>query len=354
MKINKLYNTKGAYEIKDLDSENRQVAVYLSKFDTIDSDGDLIRPGAFSKSIQERGPMSSSNRKIAFLRHHEWTKQIGIFTEIAEDSNGLFAVGKLGRSTDGEDAYRDYADGIIKEHSIGFQYIADKMGFVADETIKGDGYNEIRELILWEGSAVTFGSNPFTHVVEVKGQDRTDQIQNIETELGICIRALSNGKGTDERLHNIEMKVKYLSAQLVLLASKDPAPVSQSPDVKSADAPKSFDWTFVVKSMEQKATFSDYPEQAKKNAKRGIELNAEQNNRCATAVGKKRGQQIAQGQPLSLDVLKRSYSFLSRAETYYDPQDPTACGTISYLLWGGKSMLTYCKTTLAKLEAEKK
>ena len=50
----KLYNTKSAFELKDIDSENRQVAVYLSKFNEIDSDGDVIRPGAFKKSIQER------------------------------------------------------------------------------------------------------------------------------------------------------------------------------------------------------------------------------------------------------------------------------------------------------------
>jgi hypothetical protein len=29
------------------------------------------------------------------------------------------------------------------------------------------------------------------------------------------------------------------------------------------------------------------------------------------------------------------YSYLSRAEEYYDESDTQACGTISYLLWGG-------------------
>lgn len=347
----KLYNTKGAYEIKDLDSENRQVAVYLSKFDEIDSDMDMIMPGAFKKSIQERGPQASSNRKIAFLRHHDWEKQIGVFTDLQEDEFGLYAVGKLGRSTDGEDAYRDYEDGIIKEHSIGFQYIKDKMEFIEDKAISGGGYTQIKELKLWEGSAVTFGSNPFTHVVDVKGQDRMDQVEKIQQEMDLCIRALAKGKGTDERLQSMEMKVKYLSAQLVLLASKDPAP-SQSGEVKSVDEPRSFDWHSVINGLEQKATYSDYPKQAKENARRGIELNAEVNNRCATAVGKQRAQQISQGQPLSLDVLKRTYSFLSRAETYYKPDDKTACGTISYLLWGGKAMLRYCEAKLNQLENE--
>ena len=68
---------------------------------------------------------------------------------------------------------------------------------------------------------------------------------------------------------------------------------------------------FSDEQLFKKQTFADYPEQAKKNAKRGIELNEAVNNRCATSVGKQRGQDIAQGRGLSLDTLKRTYSFKS-------------------------------------------
>lgn len=239
---------------------------------------------------------------------------------------------------------------MIKEHSIGFQYIQDKMNFVEDDTIPTKGYNEIKELKLWEGSAVTFGSNPFTHVVDIKGQDRLDQIQKIQKELDACIRALSNGKGSDERLYDYEMKVKFLSSQLVLLASRDPVQ-DQSKEDKPADHKKAFDWSQVMTSLNTtKQSFSDYPEQAKQNARRGIELNDSVNNSFATAVGKQRAHQIANSRPLTLDVLKRTYSFLNRAETYYNPEDPTTCGTISYLLWGGKEMLVYAERKLAEIE----
>ena len=43
-------------------------------------------------------------------------------------------------------------------------------------------------------------------------------------------------------------------------------------------------------------------------------------------------------------------SFLSRAETYYDPSDTKACGTISYLLWGGKAGLRWAKSKIRELE----
>jgi hypothetical protein len=43
------------------------------------------------------------------------------------------------------------------------------------------------------------------------------------------------------------------------------------------------------------------------------------------------------------------YSYLSRAETYYDESDTSACGTISYLLWGGKAALSWSRNKLREL-----
>ena len=97
------------------------------------------------------------------------------------------------------------------------------------------------------------------------------------------------------------------------------------------------------------ATYSDYGSGVRNNAKRGIELNKKVNNKCATSVGKVRAQQLARGEKLSVSTIKRMYSYLSRAETYYDPSDSKACGTISYLLWGGKAGLNWSRGKLREL-----
>ena len=97
------------------------------------------------------------------------------------------------------------------------------------------------------------------------------------------------------------------------------------------------------------ATYGDYGNGVRNNAKRGIELNKKVNNKCATSVGKIRAQQLARGEKLSLSTIKRMYSYLSRAETYYDPNDSKACGTISYLLWGGKAGLAWSRGKLREL-----
>ena len=98
-------------------------------------------------------------------------------------------------------------------------------------------------------------------------------------------------------------------------------------------------------------SYSDYPSGVKNNAKRGLELNEKVNNKCATQVGKVRAQQLAQGKAISVETIKRMYSYLSRAEEYYDEGDTKACGTISYLLWGGKAGLRWANSKLKELDA---
>jgi len=70
-------------------------------------------------------------------------------------------------------------------------------------------------------------------------------------------------------------------------------------------------------------TYSDYPDSVRNNARRGIELNKELGNKCATQVGKVRGQQLANKEPISVDT--------------------------SFLLWGGKTGLDWAESKLKGL-----
>jgi hypothetical protein len=97
-------------------------------------------------------------------------------------------------------------------------------------------------------------------------------------------------------------------------------------------------------------SYGGYPDSASNNAKLGIKRNKELGNKCATQVGKVRAQQLARKEKFTLPTLKRIYSYLSRAEAYYDADKPDACGTISYLLWGGKSMKNWVESKLKGLD----
>ena len=101
---------------------------------------------------------------------------------------------------------------------------------------------------------------------------------------------------------------------------------------------------------EELESYADYPDAVSNNAKRGIELNKKVNNKCATQVGKVRAQQLAKKEAVTVETIKRMFSYLSRAEEYYDEGNSEACGTISYLLWGGKAGLRWAGSKLRELD----
>jgi hypothetical protein len=109
------------------------------------------------------------------------------------------------------------------------------------------------------------------------------------------------------------------------------------------------DKRFKKKERIEFESYSDYGDSVKNNAKRGRELNEKNGNKCATQVGRVRSAQLEKGEPISIETIKRMYSYLSRAEAYYDESDMNACGTISYLLWGGKSALGWSRNKLREL-----
>ena len=82
-------------------------------------------------------------------------------------------------------------------------------------------------------------------------------------------------------------------------------------------------------------------------ARRGLKLRmaSTASSRGGTAVGLARARQFSTGTAVSLDIVKRTFSFLSRARTYYRPGQNTP-GTQAYLLWGGPAGLAWARNIL--------
>jgi hypothetical protein len=99
-------------------------------------------------------------------------------------------------------------------------------------------------------------------------------------------------------------------------------------------------------------SYSDYPDGVKNNAKRVLDY-VDKNGwgSCGTPVGKQRASQLAKGEPISIDTIKRMYSFLSRHEG--DLETSTAygdgCGKLMYDAWGGKAGLGWSRNKLREL-----
>ena len=151
--------------IKDIDPTGRTVQFYGSAFGNEDSDGDIIMPGAYTKTILENGPGSRQPR-IKHLLQHDTRCIIGKFTELVEDAKGLLCTSVLADTEDANDALALYELDLF-EHSVGFQTIKSEL----DNTDPENPVRRLTELKLWEVSAVTWGANKDTPLVGLKSRD---------------------------------------------------------------------------------------------------------------------------------------------------------------------------------------
>lgn len=96
--------------------------------------------------------------------------------------------------------------------------------------------------------------------------------------------------------------------------------------------------------------WADYPQAMTDAARRGIRLNKEKGGSCATPVGKETARILSSRRALSDARVVRMKAYLERARTYYKPDDTKACGTISYLLWGGLPALRWSRRIVKKIQ----
>lgn len=148
-----------------INEDEHIIRVKFASFGNIDSDRDLLIRGCFSKSIQERGPQSSTNRKIAFLWQHDMSDPIGKILSIEEQEDGAYAEVRLSNFDAVPNAKRAWAqlvDGDINQFSFGFSYVWDKIEY--DETL--DAFI-VKEVKLYEISVVTMGANEQTEFIGI-------------------------------------------------------------------------------------------------------------------------------------------------------------------------------------------
>jgi len=149
----------------DVDVNTGIVTGYFSAFGNIDSHGDRIMPGAFKKTIRERGPKGTN--QIKHLLQHDMERPLGAIQLLKEDSIGLYFETKFTVGiTEVDDTLRRYEAGIYNEHSIGFRLIDGE--FIDDDPTTGPHF-EMTEIKLFEGSTVTLGANSQTPFTGFKG-----------------------------------------------------------------------------------------------------------------------------------------------------------------------------------------
>lgn len=156
---------KKSIEIRTKDfidrSEEGVIAGYASVFGNVDSYGDIVVKGAFSKFLSE---LERTGKKISVYYGHNMEDpraNIGVVTELEEQDHGLWFKAQLDLSGDtyGRIVYEQLKDGRLDSMSFGYS--------IVDAAPTQGGY-ELRELKLFEVSVVPIPANDQALVTSVK------------------------------------------------------------------------------------------------------------------------------------------------------------------------------------------
>ena len=124
-----------------IDADGR-FAGYASVFNRLDSGGDIVLPGAFTKSLARR------RGRIRLLFQHDPKEPVGTWDSLVEDSHGLFVSGRLVPGVPRSDALRRLIETkALDGLSIGFRTV---------KASRRDGNRLLHEIDLYEVSIVTF------------------------------------------------------------------------------------------------------------------------------------------------------------------------------------------------------
>jgi uncharacterized protein len=123
-------------------------AGYAAVFDRPDRGGDVVRSGAFARSLK-RG-----TGRVPLLWQHEAGRPIGRIEYLREDKRGLRVIGRLSSGSAGREAAALLKEGAVRGLSFGYRV----------REAKGEAPRELVDLELVEVSLVTFPMQPRARV----------------------------------------------------------------------------------------------------------------------------------------------------------------------------------------------
>lgn len=166
------------------DSEAMSFSGYGARFGNLDSYGDVIAPGAFTKTLKEA--KASGNWPAMLLQHGSFlggddNMPVGVWTDMREDEKGLYVEGQLAPTARGKDAYtllKMSPRPAINGMSIGYRAIEWSMRGKPEEPRR-----TLKAVELFEVSLVTFPANGKARIEAVKTADDIKTIREFEDAL---------------------------------------------------------------------------------------------------------------------------------------------------------------------------
>jgi len=148
-----------------IDQEGR-FAGHASIFGIADQGGDIVMPGAFARSLQEKG-----RDRIRLLFQHDPKRPVGRIVRLFEDDRGLRVEGQLLTDVPAALSLRNLvAGGALDGLSIGFRTVRATRD-------RASGLRRLWQVDLWEISLVTFPMMERARIADAGGSAASDQLR---------------------------------------------------------------------------------------------------------------------------------------------------------------------------------
>jgi HK97 family phage prohead protease len=180
----------------EVDDRSRIVKGYLASFGTKDDAKDILIKGCFSKSINEHGPESTSPQKILHLWQHDPRQPLGKYLVLEETDTGLYFEAEFDDIPEADRALKQYKSGTLNQHSFGYRYVWDKVEYSSEL----DAFI-VKEVVMFEGSTVSFGCNPNTPFLGFgkSAEDIRQDMQSLKAETEAILAGLPYEKQIETR-----------------------------------------------------------------------------------------------------------------------------------------------------------
>jgi hypothetical protein len=240
-----------------------------------------------------------------------------------------------------------------------YEFVAQKISIDYDDTLSTDRGKELAKRLLKEGKDVS--------IITRRQSDQMENVYKTADELGIPKNKVhaTDGKLKWETIKKlgIEKHIDNNSKELEAITKNLPNVETEKFDYEVGGIGGYVDpgvtGNTISKSLTPPSTFeshSDYPESVKNNAKAVLKWVDENGwGSCGTEVGKIRANQLAKGEPISEDTIRRMYSYLSRHAGDLDSSKGygDGCGKLMYDSWGGKTALSWSESKVKSFDKQK-
>jgi len=182
-------------ELKD---DSGQVEAVFSIFNSLDSDGDVVMPGAVKSGFK--------NNQVPMVWSHKWDMPIGKGTIAQDDDKAVFKGEFFMDTESGKEAYNLVKNmGDMQQWSFGYK--VNDSDFAKAEDKEGEETNAryLKDLTVYEVSPVLVGANQDTYTLAIKSNTEllkeiaNDPEEGSEDECcGNCESKKAKGYGDDE------------------------------------------------------------------------------------------------------------------------------------------------------------